>query len=109
MRKKDVVTYEFDPANPPPLTTDEKTQLARLDNLRDEDIDTSDIPDADDDFWSRLRRPPFCRPVKQQLTLRLDVDLVAWFEAQSPDGKGYQTAINSYTVHSSPPSQSTPY
>jgi uncharacterized protein (DUF4415 family) len=33
--------------------------------------------------------------VKQQLTLRLDADLVAWFKARAPEGKGYQTSINS--------------
>ena len=99
MRKKDDVFYEIDLANPPPLTADQKAQLARLDGLRDEDIDTSDIPEADEEFWSRPRRPPFFRPVKQQLTLRLDADLVAWFKAQSPDGKGYQTAINEVLRH----------
>ena len=94
MKKKVDVIYEIDLANPPPLTKSQQAQLARLDNLRDEDIDTSDIPEADEDFWARAVRNPFFRPVKQQLTLRLDADLVAWFKAQSPDGKGYQTAIN---------------
>jgi uncharacterized protein (DUF4415 family) len=94
MRKEDVVIYEYDPTNPPPLTDDEKAQLARLDNLRDEDIDTSDIPEWAEADWARAVRNPFFRPIKQQLTLRLDADLVAWFKAQAPDGKGYQTAIN---------------
>lgn len=31
------------------------------------------------------------RPIKTQITLRLDVDLLAWFRAQ---GRGYQTRIN---------------
>ena len=93
-RKSNVVTIEFDPSNPPPLTDDEKAQLARLDHLPDEDIDTSDIPEWTEAEWARAVRNPFFRPVKQQLTLRLDADLVAWFKAQCPDGKGYQTAIN---------------
>jgi uncharacterized protein (DUF4415 family) len=37
----------------------------------------------------------FYRPVKQQLTLRLDADLVDWFKRRAPDGAGYPTKINS--------------
>jgi uncharacterized protein (DUF4415 family) len=99
MPKSKLVIYEFDPSNPPPLTEDQKAQLERLRSLPDEDIDTSDIPEADEDFWARAVRNPFFRPVKQQLTLRLDADLVAWFKAQSPDGRGYQTAINDALRH----------
>ena len=32
--------------------------------------------------------------MKQQLTLRLDVDVVAWFKAHTKSAKGYQTRIN---------------
>ena len=31
------------------------------------------------------------KPVKQQLTIRLDADVLAWLKAQ---GRGYQTRIN---------------
>jgi len=40
------------------------------------------------------RRGVFFRPVKHQLTLRLDADLIQWFKAGAPDGEGYQTRIN---------------
>jgi uncharacterized protein (DUF4415 family) len=36
-------------------------------------------------------RGEFYRPVKEQLTLRLDKDVIAWFKA---GGEGYQTRIN---------------
>ena len=36
-------------------------------------------------------RNPFYRPVKKQLTLRLDADVIAWLRRQ---GKGYQTRAN---------------
>lgn len=52
-------------------------------------IDTSDIPEVTD--WTGARRGVFYRPIKQQLTLRLDADVVAWFKRQ---GGGYQTRIN---------------
>lgn len=41
-------------------TSDElKAQVDKLDAMRDEDIDTSDIPELGEDFWKdvRLRRP----------------------------------------------------
>ena len=41
--------------------------------------------------WKNAVRNPFNRPVKQQLTVRLDADVVAWLRRQ---GKGYQTRLN---------------
>jgi uncharacterized protein (DUF4415 family) len=38
--------------------------------------------------------PIFYRPVKQQLTLRLDADVVAWFKSHTTSSEGYQTRIN---------------
>jgi uncharacterized protein (DUF4415 family) len=55
-------------------------------------IDTSDVPELSD--WSGARRGLFYRPVKQQLTLRLDADVVAWFKSHATAGEGYQTRIN---------------
>ena len=34
------------------------------------------------------------RPVKKQITLRLDADVLSWFRALAPNGRGYQTEIN---------------
>jgi uncharacterized protein (DUF4415 family) len=56
----------------------------------DELLDLSDIPEITD--WSNaIRHGQFYRPVKQQTSIRLDADVLAWFKAQ---GKGYQTRIN---------------
>lgn len=73
--------------------TDIAAQLARLAAMRDEDIDTDDIPEAPVENWAFARRPGLYRPVKKPVTLRLDVDLVEWFKSHAPDG-GYQTEIN---------------
>ena len=68
-------------------------QLLALDELADEDIDLSDIPETVD--WTGAVRGKFYRPVKQQITLRIDADLIAWFKgAGRPKGRGYQTNIN---------------
>lgn len=34
------------------------------------------------------------QPVGQQITLRLDADVVAWFKERDPGGRGYQTDVN---------------
>lgn len=67
-------------------------QRAELDALRDRDIDLSDIPEITD--WTGAKRGLFYRPIKQQLTLRLDADVVAWFKARAGAGEKYQTSIN---------------
>ncbi|MCE2392910.1 MAG: BrnA antitoxin family protein [Proteobacteria bacterium] len=60
--------------------------------LSDREIDTSDVPEVLD--WSGARRGLLYRPVKKQITLRLDADVLAWFKSNAPGGRGYQTEIN---------------
>ena len=64
-------------------------ELARLARQVDEAVDVSDIPEVTD--WSGAERGRFYRPVKQQVTLRLDADVLSWFKA---GGSKYQTRIN---------------
>jgi uncharacterized protein (DUF4415 family) len=61
--------------------------------MRDDDIDYSDIPPVSPEMFARgvLRRGLKPVPRKQQLTLRIDADVVEWYKAQ---GLGYQTRIN---------------
>ena len=54
-------------------------------------IDTDDVPEVPD--WSGAERGKFYRPLKRQLTLRVDADVVDWFQRQAPKG-GYQTMMN---------------
>ena len=60
------------------LTREQLAELKSLAALPDTAIDTSDAPELLD--WSGAKRGLFYRPVKQQLTLRLDADVVAWFK-----------------------------
>lgn len=75
----------------PPLTDERKAELRELANRPDDDIDFSDIPPLDDDFWKNAVRNPFYRPVKIPISTRIDADILAWLKGQ---GKGYQTRIN---------------
>jgi uncharacterized protein (DUF4415 family) len=74
-----------------PMTPARKRKLARLAERPDSEIDFSETPPLTESFWKNAVRNPFYRPVKQQLTVRLDADVVAWLRRQ---GKGYQTRLN---------------
>jgi uncharacterized protein (DUF4415 family) len=73
------------------VTAAGKRRLEQLAQLPERNIDTSDIPELTGKFWQNAIRNPFYRPIKQQLTLRLDADVIAWLRRQ---GKGYQTRVN---------------
>jgi uncharacterized protein (DUF4415 family) len=65
------------------LTTEELLALT------DEDIDFSDIPELDDEFWKNAK---VVMPEKtEQITLRVKSSVLEAFKAT---GKGYQTRMN---------------
>jgi len=66
-----------------------KERLAEIEAIRDEDIDYSDIPEADENFWknAKLRMPE----PKKGIYVRLDTDVLEWLKASGP---GYQTRMN---------------
>ena len=74
------------------LTTKQKRDLAKLARRPDSEIDYSEIPPLTEKFWKNATRNPFYRPVKKQVTLRIDADVLAWLRQQ---GKGYQSRLNS--------------
>ncbi len=73
----------------------EPTDWDALRNMRDEDIDTSDIPVVVYEEYP----PPgkTLKPVKQQVTMRLDVAVINWFKAHATDS--YQAYINRVLRH----------
>jgi uncharacterized protein (DUF4415 family) len=68
-----------------------KRRLQKLFARPESDIDTSEIPELTEKFWKSAVRNPYYRPLKKQLTLRLDADVIAWLRKH---GKGYQTRAN---------------
>ena len=64
-----------------------KTEWERVDALQDEDIDYSDIPELNDDFFEKATFVP----AKQTVTIRLDTDVITWLKE---GGKGYQPRAN---------------
>jgi uncharacterized protein (DUF4415 family) len=68
--------------------TEEEMQALR--ELRDEDIDYSDIPPQTGGGWRRVSELVPAEN-KQQITLRLDADVIAFFRST---GRRYQSRIN---------------
>lgn len=71
------------------LSKQSKTDWGRVDALKDEDIDYSDIPPLTDDFFKKavIRWPS----EKERITISLDKDILCYLRVL---GKGYQTKIN---------------
>ena len=82
---------------PGPLTADDldPASLARITAaaaLSDAQINVSDPDAAETLDWIGAVRGRFYKPVKKLKSLRIDADVLAYFESQGP---GYQTRINS--------------
>ncbi len=75
------------------MTDQQKAELAALAAMSDDEIDTSDIPEVPID-WSKARRGVFYRLTKQQITLDLDADIIAWFKSNAKTDIDCQTGIN---------------
>ena len=69
-----------------------REELAALAKMSDEDIDFSDIPATTHEDWVGAVRGRFYRPIKQQLTVRIDADVLAWLKRDGE--KGYQKRLN---------------
>src|SRR5208282_2220586 len=75
--------YKLNPKKPRKLTPAETQRLDKT------PIDYSDIPPLGGDFFAKATAA--WPPVKKQLTIRLDADVLDWLKAH---GRGYQTRIN---------------
>ena len=75
----------------PELTAAQLANLKRLAARPESEIDTSDIPELTEEQWKTAVRGRFYRPVKRQITARVDADVLDWLQSQ---GKGYQSRIN---------------
>ncbi len=87
--KKKIVSYTF--GTLPSLTGKQRANLRALAARPDSEIDTSDVPEMTDEQWKNGERGLLYRPLKRQITARVDADILDWLKAQ---GKGYQSRIN---------------
>ena len=68
-----------------------RKELSALAVMPETAIDLSDIPATSAKDWKGAVRGHFYRPIKQQLTVRIDVDVLHWLKRQ---GAGYQSRLN---------------
>ena len=82
-------SYSLD--NLPKPTLGRLAELERLEAMPDEQIDTSDIPELTEAQLAEMQRREFYRPIKKQITTRVDADVLAWLKK---GGDGYQSRMN---------------
>jgi uncharacterized protein (DUF4415 family) len=62
-----------------------KTLLSEIENLPEDSIDTSDIPELDDNFWENAQR------IVPENYLQIEHEILEWFKGQ---GQDYHERIN---------------
>jgi len=87
--KTKMVSYTLETL--PPLTEARRAKLRALAARPGSEIDLSDAPEMTDEQWKNAVRGRFYRPIKQQITARVDADVLEWLKSQ---GRGYQSRIN---------------
>lgn len=77
----------------------------KLVNMSDEEIDYSDIPELDEDFFQTAKLVKR-KPATEAISIRVDCDTLEWFRniaKNHPEIRGYQTLINdvlrTYVAH----------
>ncbi|MEE9430054.1 MAG: BrnA antitoxin family protein [Melioribacteraceae bacterium] len=65
------------------------TDLTKLMQVKDLEIDYSDIQETDEEFWNDAKL--FLPSKKMHVSIRLDEDIISFFKKF---GRGYQTRIN---------------
>lgn len=75
--------------NDTPMNKPSETDWERIEAMTDDDIDTSDIPPLNDEFFKHAK----VRLPKQYVMMKVQVDsdVLDWFKAQ---GKDYEQRIN---------------
>jgi len=60
------------------VSKERRRDLVALSERPDDEIDFSDIPELTESFWQNAVRNPFYKPVKKQVTVRVDADVLQW-------------------------------
>jgi len=84
-----IVSYT--PETLPRMTPERAAELKAMYEDPNFVVDTSDIPEWTAEDFKNAVRGRFYRPLKKQITARLDADVLDWLKKQ---GKGYQSRMN---------------
>jgi uncharacterized protein (DUF4415 family) len=77
----------------PPMS---KERAKEIQVISDEDIDLSDIPELDEEFFKNAKLIKR-QPNTEAISIRVDIETLNWFReaaANNPEIRGYQTLIN---------------
>lgn len=72
------------------INNDLQKELKTLAQIKDNEIDFSDIPEIDFDALGKPIIGKFYRPLKKPISIRMDADILAWFKKHPH----YQRLIN---------------
>ncbi|MDE0521466.1 MAG: BrnA antitoxin family protein [Boseongicola sp.] len=75
----------------PPLTEAQRGSLKLLAEMHDDEIKADDILELTKGQSAEMKTGAFYRPIKKQITTRVDADVLAWLKSS---GKGYQSRMN---------------
>jgi uncharacterized protein (DUF4415 family) len=87
--KKETVSYKLESL--PALTAKDRGKFRALAARPNTEIDTTEIPEWSPAQWKTAVRGKFYRPIKKQITAKVDADVLDWLKSQ---GKGYQSRMN---------------
>ena len=73
----------------PPMSEE---RAKEIEALSDDDIEFSDIPELDEDFFKNAKLVER-KPRTEAISIRIDTDVLQWFKQEGKE-KGYQTLIN---------------
>ncbi len=88
-KESTIVKRTLDLDKPPRLSAEQKARLDAVAAMPDDQIDYSDAPSLPDAVW--MKAAAALPDTKQQITLRLDADVLEFFKHT---GKRYQSRIN---------------
>ncbi len=74
----------------PDMSLEEREK--KLLEMSDEDIDLSDIPELDEEFFKNAKLVER-KPRTEAISIRIDTEVLQWFKSHAKD-RGYQTLIN---------------
>lgn len=90
-QREELVTVRAEDIFGKPLTKTQRARLAKLAKMRDEDIDTSDIPPLTDEQLAQFVPAAVARPGTTLVSLRVRNDVLGWLRSKGP---GHLTRIN---------------
>ncbi|TBR61864.1 hypothetical protein B4U84_14165 [Westiellopsis prolifica IICB1] len=73
------------------MSNTSKTDWSRIDEMTDDEIDTSDIPPLTDEFFSKAKLRMPASPLAT-VAIRVDSETLAWFQSKGEEAEQHMAA-----------------